>query len=340
MRRGLLALALLVATAAAARQPDGTLGLIRTPNNGVPAIVTPGGCFDAVLTARASAIRLVADNGEARPALAVAWRERPGGLFLAHCIVDPDAPPGTYALEAEAAGAVDRNIRSVYVRKSFPEYYLIAHLTDTHVGSDRHPRPAADVFRDAVQAANKSAAAFALVTGDLTDGGEAEQFRTFLEILDTCTLPTFVCSGNHDRKAHNYENTFGPLTYLFRFGEDGYIAFDTKDFVVADSLGPQDADLEVLRRAVKGARWAIGFSHRYEPDMGIRCQLVLFVDNPLDHFIFGHYHRANAEAEVAVPWGRTPITVTPATVDGYMRVIDVSAKGVRPRPPERVAAIE
>ena len=251
---------------------------------------------------------------------------------------------------------MDRNIRSVYVRKSFPEYYLIAHLTDTHVGSDRHPRPAADVFRDAVQAANKSAAAFALVTGDLTEDGEAEQFRTFLEILDTCTLPTFVCSGNHDRKAHNYENTFGPDTYLFRFGEDGYIAFDTKDFVVADSIGPQDADLEVFRRAVKGARWAIGFSHRYEPNMGIRCQLVLFVDNPLDHFIFGqlvlfvdnpldhfifgHYHRANTEAELAVPWGRTPIPVTPATVDGYMRIIDVSAKGVRPRPPERVAAIE
>ena len=340
MRRGLLGLALLAATAAVARQPDGTLGLVRTPNSGVPAIVTPGGGFDAVLTARASAIRLVAENGEAGPGLTVTWREMPGGVFLAHCIVDPDAPPGTYALEADAAGEVDRNLRSVYVRKSFPEYYLIAHLTDTHVGSDRHARPAADIFRDTVQAANESAAAFALVTGDLTEDGEAEQFRTFLGILDTCTLPTFVCSGNHDRKAHNYENTFGPDTYMFWFGEDGYIAFDTKDFVMADSIGPQDADLEIFRRAVKGARWVIGFSHRYEPDMGIRCQLVLFVDNPLDHFIFGHYHRTGIDLEIAFPWAQTPITVTPATVDGYMRVIDVSAKGVHPRPPERVAAIE
>jgi len=340
MRRGLLAVAFLAATAAVGRQPDGTLGLVRVPNNGVPAIVTPGGVFDATLTARASAIRLVSENGEARPALTVTWREMPGGLFLAHCTVAGHAPPGTYALEADAGGNTDRNVRSVYVRKSFPEYYLIAHLTDTHVGSERHPRPAADIFRDAVEVANESAAAFALVTGDLTEGGEAGQFRTFIEILDTCTLPTFVCSGNHDRKAHNYEKAFGPDTYMFRFGEDGYIAFDTKDFVVADSIGPQDADLEVFRRAVKGARWAIGFSHRYEPDMGIRCQLVLFVDNPLDHFIFGHYHRAGIDVEVPFPWGQTPITVTPATVDGYMRVIDVSAKGVGPRPPERVAPIE
>jgi len=264
----------------------------------------------------------------------------PGGVFLARCSVDAGAQAGTYAIEAEAGGAVDRNVRSVYIRESFPEYYLIAHLTDTHVGSGRHPRPAAEIFRDAVQAANESAAAFALVTGDLTEDGEAAQFGRFLEVLDTCTLPTFVCAGNHDRKGLNYENTFGPDTYLFRFGEDGYIAFDTKDFVMADHVGPQDADLQVFRRAVKGGRWAVGFSHRYEPDMGLRCQLVLFVDDPLDHFIFGHYHRVNAETEVTVPWGKTPITITPATVDGFLRIIDVSAKGVQPRPPERVAPIE
>ena len=37
-------------------------------------------------------------------------------------------------------------------------------------------------------------------TGDLTEGGTAAELRAFLEVLDTCVLPTFVCAGNHDRQ--------------------------------------------------------------------------------------------------------------------------------------------
>jgi predicted phosphodiesterase len=337
MTNRLTALFLIVTVPALARGPDGTLALIRTPNNGVPVIVAPGGGFEAVLTEQAS-LRLVGNQG-ARD-LTVSWEELPGGAAKARCALETDIPPGTYALEATANGVTDRVLRCVFVRPSFPEYYLIAQLTDTHLGAERNGRPAADIFRDAIKAVNESPAVFAIITGDLTDSGDPGQFQQLLEVLDTCRAPTFVCPGNHDRGGGRYERFFGPTTYVFRFGEDGYLGFDTKDFVTADDLSAQDADLEVDRRAIKSARWAIGFTHRYESNMGMRSQIVLFVDNPLDHLILGHWHRANTEQEKTVPWGTTPITVTPATVDGYVRIFEISAKSVKGREPQRVTAAE
>ena len=251
-----------------------------------------------------------------------------------------DAKPGCYTLEADAGGRVDVNARSVYVREFFPTRYLFAHVTDTHIGSGRHPRPAADIMRDIVKAVNEAGPAFVLITGDLTEDGTMDQFRTFLEIMDGCAAPTYVCAGNHDRLALHYERVFGPPAYMFCFGQDGYISFDTKDFIMADELGAQDAGLELFRRAIKPARWSIGFTHRYERMMGMRSQLTLFADNPLDHLIFGHKHRANEEGENAVPWGATSITITPAAVDGMMRLFEISAGDIKPHPPRKAAAVE
>ncbi|NIA13830.1 MAG: hypothetical protein GWP08_07090 [Nitrospiraceae bacterium] len=339
MSRRLLVALLALSTVAAARGPDGALDILHTPNNGLPVIVLPGTSFDAVARA-GGALHLVNEQSGAKIPLDAQWVDVPGPVKHAQCTVPGDTPPGAYALEVADGDRVDRNRRAVYVRESFPDHYAIAHLTDTHIGSARHPRPAADIFRDAIQAVNNSSAAFCVITGDLTDDGKPEQFKRFLDILDTCAIPTFVCPGNHDRLALNYENTFGLNTYLFWFGSDAYLSFDTKDFNVATELGRQDADLHVFRRAAKPARWTIGLTHRYEPDMGMRSQLTLFVDNPLDHLIYGHTHRANREDETTVPWGTTQITVTPAAVDGQMRWIDISPLEIKPRAPERVAQVE
>lgn len=340
MRRACLTIALVCATLAApARQPDGSLGLIRWPNNGRPAIVTPGTTFEAELTQQAE-LRLVDSDGQVGPALAVEWTQRPGGRMRGLCTVPADTQPGAFSLQAGAEGVSDAMGRTVYVREGFPAQYVVGHLTDAHVGSDRHPRPAADILRDAIKAMNEAAPDFVLITGDLTENGNMEQFQAFLEALDTSAAPTFVCAGNHDRQSTHYERFFGPQVYHFRFGEDGYLAFDTKDYITADEMGSQDAELQIRRRAIKPVRWAIGFTHRYEPGMGVRSQLVLFADDPLDYLIYGHTHQANTENEKAVPWGKTRITITPATVDGYMRLFDIAPVGISPRPPERVAPIE
>ncbi len=332
------ALLLVVPHVAHARDASSLLDVIITPNDGMPALALPGGTINVVATTKAE-LSLSGTGGSIL--LESEWSDLPGGRAKAHCVLPEDIAPGAYALNAKDSDHVDTNLRSVFVFEAFPDRYTIAHVTDTHIGSNRNGRTSDDILRDVIAAVNDSGAAFALITGDLTDQGEAEQFARFIENLNTCTLPTFVCAGNHDRNGLNYENAFGPDAYMFSFGKDGYIGFDTKDFYVADDLRAQPADLQVFRRTLKPARWCIGFSHRYEADMGMRTQIVLFIDNPLDWFIFGHWHRANSAEEKSVPWagpnGATPITVTPAAINGAMRLFEIGPAGVVPGKVQNVA---
>ncbi len=317
-------LCVLLCAYAAARNDDGTLGLIQRPNNGVPTIIMPGQTFTAVLSHK-SELSLRKDKRSW--GLECSWVPLPGDQICALCTAPETIAPGCYALQAVSEYDEDVNERALYVVESFPEAYFIAHITDTHIGTTRHSRPTADIIGDVMESVNASEASLALITGDLTENGTPEQFRAFLEILDACLLPTFVVSGNHDRLARHYELFFGPLTYGFQFGPDGYLGFDTKDFLVADALGPQDGALHRLRREIRSARWSIGFTHRYDLTMGMRAQMTLFVDDPLDYLIYGHYHREPAEQD-GIPWGRTNIIMTPAAINGYWRPIEVDAQGL------------
>ena len=308
---------------AGARQADGTLGVIVTPNNGAPAFAAPGGTFEAELT-KETPLRL-GDGADARE-LAAEFTPLPGGGARALCRVPADTPPGLYAI----SGGGDTTARSVAVRAEFPEYYAFAHVSDVHIGKANRPQAPDAVFAALTAELNGSGAAFAAVTGDLTESGEADQFRRFIGILDTCTLPTVVCAGNHDRQGDNYERFFGPLTSRFTFGSDGYLVFDTKDFDTADGATAQDGLLHRFRRELKPCRWTFGLTHRYEPAMGMRAQLTLFVDDPLDGLFFGHIHRELREGE-NIPWGRTAAWAVPAAVDGRYRMVDVTRQGPMPR---------
>lgn len=308
----------------AARDVDGTLHLIQTPNNGVPQIIVPGESMKAVLTHEA-ALSLVHEE-EAWP-LDCDWSALPGDMLCASCRTPDTLAPGCYALAAETDTVRDRNERAVYVVESFPEHYFIAHVTDTHIGTTRHPRTDTEIIGEVVDSVNESEAAFVLITGDLTENGAPEQFRLFLELLDRFVMPVFVVPGNHDRQNRHYESFFGPLTYAFQFGSDGYLGFDTKDYFIADELGPQDGALHRLRRLLRPSRWSVGFTHRYDVTMGMRAQLILFVDDPLDYLIYGHYHREAGEQD-GIPWGKTSIIMTPAAINGYWRLIGVDAQGV------------
>ncbi|HOF39904.1 MAG TPA: metallophosphoesterase [Candidatus Hydrogenedentes bacterium] len=324
---------MLLCATAGARNTDGVLDLIITPNNGVPAIIAPGESFEATLTRRAD-LRLAGMEGELL-ALEPDWTALPGGMHRAICTTPEMLATGTYALEAVADGRTDTNIRAVFVTRPMQDYPVI-HLTDVHIGkANRDPAPET-VFRNLVEHINGIHAAFVLITGDLTEQGRPEEFRTFLDVLDTCVLPTFVCAGNHDRRALNYEETFGPLVYSFRYGPDGYLVFDTKDIIIADPLDTQMGELQRLRRAIKPSRWSIGASHRYDPSMSMRSQLVLFVDDPLDYLLFGHWHRESQEKRV--PWGTTPVVVTPAALDGAWRLILVAQTGIFPQSFQQISA--
>jgi predicted phosphodiesterase len=343
MRGPVNAILLMVLSAyfhATARDAAGLLSVIITPNEGVPAIVTPGQTFDAVLTAQGD-LALLQD--ETRVPLAVEWQPLPGSRHRARCTVPADTAPGAYAIAVQSGGVADTLIRAVWVVQSFPEVYAIAHLSDTHIGSDRHPRPSTDILHDMIQHVNAGPAAFVAITGDLTDGGQPEQFQQFLAILNECTKPTFVCPGNHDRQASNYEAAMGPLTYWFTFGADAFLVFDTQDYRVADELGRQDALLERYRQAMMPSRWRIGLTHRFEPDQGMRSQLILFADHRLDHLFYGHWHRENKSNAEAMPWPDVPATVTPAAINGAMRIVKIGrateGEGIQPGPVEKVVVV-
>ncbi len=331
-----LLFALATVCAAFARTSDGTLGLVQTPHNGQPALTVAGGGFTARMRARAE-LRLVRDGREFP--LASEHRPLPGGLLEARCTVPEGIAPGAYAIRAQADSETDTTARSVYVLEKFPKYYAVAHISDVHVGKPlRDGETPMDVLEAVFEQASASDAAFALVTGDVTESGDVGQFRRFLALLDTCALPTFVVPGNHDRKALHYERFFGSGVYMFRFGADGYLGFDTKDLVVTDGLDAQDGLLQLYRRALKPCRWTVGFTHRYEPMMGMRAQLALFVDNPLDFLLFGHWHRENTAEEAVTPWGSTRVSVVPAAIHGAFRVLDMTAIGLIPRPVQYVTA--
>lgn len=326
--RGIVCLILaLLGGSAHGRQEDGSLSLIQTPNEGVPALLVPGDGFDVTLTVRPSEVRLVDQEGMTH-SLVVTWKETESKRVRGRCVTPATLSSGSYALEAVGGDGADRVPRAVFVRDSFPGLYAFTHVTDVHVGIG----DASTMFRKLIETINASQSAFVVITGDITQSGTPEQFREFLEILNTCKLPTFVCAGNHDRLDVNYQRYFGPGAYDFTFGKDGYIVFDTKDYHIAPELGVQDGLLQAARRKLKPCRWVIGATHRFDPDMGMRSQLVLFVDDPLDHLFVGHEHRANREGEVNVPWGTTPITLTPAAKDGAYRTVIVSVSGVGPQP--------
>ena len=307
------------------RESDGTLGLIQTPNNGVPVITTSAISFQATLSKEAT-LTLIKNDGSSSP-LHTTWTPLPGDLVQAQCTMPVPPLPGTYTLCAETNGIKDCNIRSVYIRESIPESYTIAHITDTHIGTTRHPRESIAIISDIIDATNTSEADLVLITGDLTEDGTPEQFQHFLEVMDRCQMPTFVIAGNHDRKLQHYEHFFGPLTYMFRFGKDGYLGYDTKNYIIADELDEQDGLLYYYRRQLRSARWSIGFTHRYALDMGVRAQLTLFVDDPLDYLVYGHYHR-EAEEQDGIPWGNTTLIMTPAAINGQFRLITVNNQGL------------
>lgn len=326
----------LIAPGIGARNPDGTLGLLRTPNNGMPALITPSEKFEVVAEAEA----VLSLSGEAGTfSLETEWSPLPGGRHRGQCAATAPLPAGVYALHGEFAENKDENLRAVYVLESFPEAYQFAHITDTHIGTTRHPRADSAIILDIIEAVNGSEAAFALFTGDLTENGEPEQFRRFLEVLDTCRVPTFVVPGNHDRQGSNYQLFFGPMTYAFRFGDDGYLAFDTKDFLVADEMGLQDGLLHYYRRQIRASRWSVGFTHRYDVTMGMRAQLTVFVDDPLDYLLYGHYHR-EAGPQDGVPWGYTESILTPAAINGIFRMIGVDGRGLHVGESITAAAIQ
>ncbi|MGC8738039.1 MAG: metallophosphoesterase family protein [Candidatus Hydrogenedens sp.] len=319
-----------------ARLEDGTLGIIKLPNEGCPVILAPGQTFKITAEQKGD-VFLIDDEKHIIPLNSQWEKKNPETYEGLITLTDKEIKEGPYAIQiVSEKNEKDINPRSVWIRKEFKEYYVFAHISDIHIlKGDLHDENAI-TFQTVIEKLNQSDAHFILITGDLTHNALPEQWQVFLNILNQSQKPTFVCAGNHDRDEDNYEKMFFTSLYAFRYGKDGFIVFDTREYRTADSWREQDALLYRYRRELKSSRWTFGITHRYEFTMGIRSQITLFIDDPIDFILYGHIHRENTKEESIIPWGKTRTYVVPAEKDGYYRIFDVGEGGLFPRPIQNI----
>ena len=304
MTRWLLALVCCCAGGVAvARGPLGALSLIRAPHGACPVAVMPGEPFDVLLEEEAT-LRLVDDDGSVD--IPCRYEPLPDGRVRALCHAPKDVDSGLYTLEASRSGQRDWNERAVFVCNAFPESYRFAHVSDVRIGSSSGRTTAAQRFRALFADLADNGPAFLVVTGSLTEDGTLEQFQEFLAALADCPLPTWVCPGTRDRLRGNCRRFLEDGPYAFRFGQDAYTIFENSAYAVDPDVGTQAAELHLLRRKLRAARWSIGVTNRFDADVDFRTQITLFADNPLDVLVGG----AESDPESDLPWQRTKFVVS------------------------------
>ncbi|MGI9412272.1 MAG: metallophosphoesterase, partial [Hyphomicrobiales bacterium] len=102
---------------------------------------------------------------------------------------------------------------------------IIAQLTDPHIKRGRRTAygrvDTASLFEAAIDHVNRLTPGIdaAIVTGDLTDTGSAEEYAEVRPILDRLTCPYFVIPGNHDNakamRAAFHDHDYLPETGAF-----------------------------------------------------------------------------------------------------------------------------
>jgi len=229
-----------------ARNLDCTLGLIARPISTVPTIVKAGDAFDVTLATDKpiEELSILLYQGPERTVVFTHSSQQPPlqpkqGLLTVQATAPANVKPGLCGLSAYVRGKAgrsgDTSERAVKVVAEWPRSYSFAHVTDVHIG--RQDPPFRDeVFKRTASEINRIGVDFVLITGDLTDNGTPEQYRRFLEILDSFDAPTFVAAGNHDRgegaefgSPNNiYERYCGPGNYTFDIGSHRYICTDTR----------------------------------------------------------------------------------------------------------------
>jgi len=270
---------MLLALPAGARYLDGTLALIRQPISTLPVIVKAGDAFRVAIAPGSpypQQCRATLYRGEAEYALELtipdAAVRAQARVFSAQIRVPKEVPPGLYGLQVtlRPGNRMDTAERAVKVVADWPSTYRFAHITDVHIGKNTAPFVAGgvmaegveteEVFRRTAAEINRLGVDFVLLTGDLTESAQPEQFRTFLQILDLFTAPTFVTPGNHDRGAplgtnpaytspepgvqpigteSIYDRYCGPATYTFDLGRHRYVSLDTRweeEFLINDAF--------------------------------------------------------------------------------------------------------
>ncbi len=193
-----------------------TLTVIQRPLLNIPALVAPGDTLliecDAPAGATGWAAAILRD-GKRRPLQVVSSTYDPGTLWwTVAAVVPPDAFWGLYDLEVTASGMWDVTRHAVRVVEEFKRDYYFVHITDTHLpthafsyqpGAEKDSSEMVDL-REVIADINIIHPEFVLITGDLVNEGELEDYlnRRYYSraqrMLTEFEVPTFLVSGNHD----------------------------------------------------------------------------------------------------------------------------------------------
>ncbi len=201
----------------AARTIGDTLTVLARPILAVPRIVTQGGSFtiEARTSPSATEWSVALERGASSHPLTVsdatysASHER---WFLT-VSVPPEIPEEMYDLAVEASGGVsDVERHAVMVRQSIDSSFYVVQITDTHLPTHKYyyqqgadtDTTEMDDLHAVIDDINIINPAFVLLTGDIVNEGELEDFldkryytRT-KRILRRLDVPVYLIAGNHD----------------------------------------------------------------------------------------------------------------------------------------------
>ena len=122
-------------------------------------------------------------------------------------------------------------------------------ITDLHTTVDDRVFLEQDLAQIHREVGNK--AHFIVASGDLTDGGQREEYKTYLGAIAKSELPVYHAVGNHDDCAEkwgtNFMDVLGPMYYSFDYGPLRFVVYDGRRRRRTDSTDQEcwmRADLE------------------------------------------------------------------------------------------------
>ncbi len=213
----LLTLGIFAAPASAQYDLGDTLTVIQKPLLNIPTILTPGDTLDIdceadPLTTGWSAWLTFGERTV--PLEMVSASYSPSTLWWRLRAVVPEVEVfELYDLNVAADGGIlDRTVNAVSVIESFRDSWSFIHVTDPHMPTHKYYYQSGadtdstemDDMREVIRDVNLIHPEFVLLTGDLVNEGELEDFlsRRYYSraqgILTEFEVPVFMVAGNHD----------------------------------------------------------------------------------------------------------------------------------------------
>ncbi len=134
--------------------------------------------------------------------------------------------------------------------KSGDASFSFVQITDLHTTVDNRVLVEQDLAQIHREVGDR--AQFIVASGDLTDGGQREEYKTYLGAIAKSELPVYHAVGNHDDRAEkwgtNFMDSLGPMYYSFDYGALHFVVYDGRRRRRTDSTDQEcwmRADLEL-----------------------------------------------------------------------------------------------